>query len=66
MSFKFSILQPVIISVSKERATVVGRAEYANAEPSYFLRYCAADGRAVEAWWAESALGAAEPDASAP
>jgi hypothetical protein len=54
--FKFDIDDIVTITASGERAEVVGRAEYRNAENQYYLYYKAADGRAVEAWWAESRL----------
>ena len=36
------------------------RAEYSYCENSYLVRYEAADGRAVEQWWTESALKAAD------
>jgi hypothetical protein len=54
--FKFSLRQTLIISTSGETGEVLARAEYATGENSYYLRYKAADGRATEAWWAESAL----------
>lgn len=55
-SFEFEIGQPVVIVASGERAEVIGRAEYRDSNPSYYLRYKAADGRATEAWWNGSAL----------
>ena len=57
--FEFEIGQVVKIANSEEVGNVTGRAEYQKAENSYYLRYKAADGRAVEAWWPESALVAA-------
>ena len=54
--FKFNIDQQVVISISEESGTVIGRAEFSNSENSYQIRYKAADGRAVELWWLESAL----------
>ena len=54
--FKFNLKQLVKIEESGETGTIIGRAEYATSENSYCLRYKAADGRAVEAWWQESAL----------
>lgn len=54
--FKFDLKQVVKIEESGEVGTIHGRAEYAAAESNYLLRYKAADGRAVEAWWQESAL----------
>ena len=53
---KFQLKQQVAIAASGETGEVVGRAEYAGSEPTYLLRYKAADGRAVEQWWNESAL----------
>ncbi len=64
-AFLHAINAAVIITASGESATVIARAEYAAAENSYYLRYKAADGRAVEAWWAESALTAASTLAEA-
>lgn len=58
MKFKFELKQKVNVTVSGESGEVIGRAEYANAEPSYLIRYKAADGRAVESWWTEQALSA--------
>lgn len=54
--WKFSLDAEVTISCSGEMGTIIGRAEYTAAENYYFVRYRAADGRAVEAWWPESAL----------
>lgn len=57
---KFELGHPVTITCSGESGIVVGRAEYVSqSEPQYFVRYKAADGRAVEAWWTESALAPA-------
>lgn len=56
LQVKYELNQIVVLSQSKEQGVVVGRAEYAAAEPSYLIRYKAADGRQVEAWWGESAL----------
>lgn len=53
---KYALGQAVAITASGETGTVVGRSEYSNAEPSYLIRYRSGDGRAVEAWWTESAL----------
>ena len=54
--FKFALGQQVSIAASGESGDVIARAEYATSENSYLLRYRAGDGRAVEAWWSESAL----------
>lgn len=56
MSFKFNLNQTVEIAASGETGEMLARAEYATSENSYYLRYKAADGRATEAWWGESAL----------
>lgn len=53
---KFNLKQIVVITASGEQGEVIARAEYVVAEPSYLIRYKCADGRAVEAWWTESAL----------
>ena len=54
--FEFELNDEVIISVSGEEGEIIGRAEYLSSENTYLVRYQAADGRAVEAWWQESAL----------
>lgn len=56
--FKFELSQILKIVESGEAGVCIGRAEFSNDERSYKLRYCAGDGRAVEAWWGESALEA--------
>lgn len=56
---KYQIGQRISLTESDEEGYVVGRAEYENAEPSYYVRYRAADGRQSECWWSESALRAA-------
>lgn len=54
----FELNQRVSIAVSGEEGVVIARAEYVDANPSYLIRYRCADGRAVDAWWPESALAA--------
>lgn len=54
--WKFELKQSVSIAASGESGEVIGRSEYSYAERSYLVRYKAADGRAVESWWTESAL----------
>ncbi len=55
--FKHELNAAVSIAVSGEQGAVIGRAEYSSySEPQYLVRYKAADGRACEAWWTESAL----------
>ena len=55
-SWQFSLEQAVILKFSREVGVVIGRAEYMSMEDQYLLRYKAADGRQVEAWWGASAL----------
>jgi hypothetical protein len=52
---KFNLNDTVRISVSGEEGQVVARSESVGAT-LYLIRYKAADGRAVEMWWDESAL----------
>ena len=56
MVFKYELKQAVTIAASGEAGEVIARAEYITSESSYLVRYQAADGRATEAWWQESAL----------
>lgn len=55
-NFLYAMAERLTLRDSNERGVVIGRAEYATGEDQYLLRYRAADGRAVEAWWGESAL----------
>ena len=52
----YALGDSVKIKHSKESGTIIGRAEYPHSECTYLIRYQAADGRAVEAWWNESAI----------
>lgn len=54
--FKFQLNALVRIVASEECGQIIGRAEYLESADCYLVRYKAADGRAVEAWWNESAL----------
>lgn len=56
-SFAFKLGERVKLE-SGETGTITGRAHYLDANPSYYVRYVAGDGRMVEAWWNESALSA--------
>lgn len=56
MTFKFEIGQNITIEASGETGKIIGAALYLTGENSYLIRYKAADGRAVDAWWQESAL----------
>lgn len=60
MGFKFNLGEKVTVDVSGETGEVLGRAEYTTSANNYYVRYRAADGRAVEAWWQEDALKTAE------
>jgi len=53
---RFQLKDLVVITVSGESGEVIGRAEYVSCLPAYLVRYKSADGRAVEAWWTETAL----------
>ena len=54
--FKFELNQIAKIKVSGEEGTIIGRADYTDHAPQYQVQYKAADGRATETWWSESAL----------
>lgn len=54
--FEFEIGQGVQLAMSGEEGYVIGRAEYMESVPSYFVRYRAGDGRQVEAWWSGASL----------
>jgi hypothetical protein len=53
---QFELNNEVTITASGESGTIIGRAEYSASSPQYLVRYKAADGRAVEAWWNEDAI----------
>ena len=55
-TFTLALGQTAVIAASGEDGTVIARSEHVNSEPQYLLRYCAADGRATETWWGQSAL----------
>ena len=55
-SWEYNLGQAVILKFSREVGGVIGRAEYMNMEDQYLIRYKAADGRQVEAWWGASAI----------
>lgn len=60
MSYTHSFAHPlhttVTITASGETGTVIGVAAYTDSNDQYLIRYKAADGRAVEAWWAAKAI----------
>jgi len=49
-------LNPRVVLLSGEEGFVIGRAEYAEAMDSYFLRYVTAKGYLVESSWSENAI----------
>ena len=53
--FAFELGDQVELS-SGEKGVVVARAEYMESEPSYYIRYVAADGRLTECWWSGKAI----------
>lgn len=53
---KFDILDRVRIIASGEEGEVVARCEYLSSDPTYLVRYCNAQGQAVEVWWVEDSL----------
>ena len=55
-SFELNLDQQVAMRFSNEVGVVIGRAEYVTSENQYLVRYKAADGRQVEAWWGASAI----------
>lgn len=55
-SSSFDLGTTAVIQCSGEHGRVIGVALYEHSEPSVLLRYLAADGRAVESWWTQSAL----------
>lgn len=59
MGFKHELGQVVQVTVSGEEGHVKGRAEYANSCNQYLIHYCAADGRAVDAWFEEGEIAPA-------
>jgi len=60
--FKFQIGDTVVVEASGEAGKVIGQAHYELCEDSFYIRYKAAEGRAVERWWHESALAAGSGD----
>jgi hypothetical protein len=56
MPEEIAIGAAVVIVCSGETGNVIGRAEYAELGPQLLVRYKAADGRAVEKWWAVPAV----------
>ena len=57
--FKYENSDSVKITASEEAGIVIARADYEYCDNQYLIRYKAGDGRAVEQWWAETAIEAA-------
>lgn len=57
--FKYELGQSINIKASGEQGIIEGRAEYLEESNSYFIHYCAADGRAVSKWFNERQLSIA-------
>ena len=57
--FLFDLGQSLMIAVSGETGTVIGRCEYLQGQPNYLLRYKTGDGRATEVFWGQDALAPA-------
>jgi hypothetical protein len=57
-TFAFKLEDMVKLDQSNEVGVIVGRAHYVDSNPTYYIRYKAADGRLIESWWNESALSA--------
>ena len=55
-TFRFDLEETVSIECSGETGVVIGRAQYLGDDDQYYIRYKAADGRAVTQWWPEPAL----------
>lgn len=58
MTFQHELNAKVTLTTSDEEGVVIGRSDYLASESQYLVRYKAADGRATDAWWPESALTA--------
>jgi hypothetical protein len=56
--FTFELNTNVTIRISGETGQIEGRAEYSEGPDQYFVRYKAADGRAVDGWFLASQLKA--------
>jgi len=57
--YLYEMAQTVKLELSNERGMVIGRAQFIDKSNQYLVRYLAADGRQVEAWWDEAAIVAA-------
>jgi hypothetical protein len=55
-TFDFELGEKVKLALSGETGQIIGRAHYTNSDPSYLVRYVAADGRQIETWQVEDAI----------
>lgn len=55
-AFEFELAAMVKLVTSNEVGEVIGRAEYLESSPQYYIRYCNGAGVQTEAWWSQSAL----------
>ncbi|NTZ48384.1 hypothetical protein ACB496_12795 [Lelliottia nimipressuralis] len=61
MGFKHELGQAVQVTISGEKGSVKGRAEYASTSNQYLIHYLTADGRGVDGWFDEGELSSANP-----
>lgn len=54
--FAFSLNEQVKLVLSGEKGVVLGIAKYVETNPSFYVRFVAADGRQCEGWFSEQAL----------
>ena len=59
-SYVFDIGQQVAFSTSKNPGTVVGRAEYIDSAPSYYVRFIDGHGDQKKEWFSESDIAPAD------
>jgi hypothetical protein len=56
-NFKFELGSKVTIICSGESGEIIARSESLAVKNQYYVRYQAADGRGVQQWWDEAAIG---------
>ena len=54
--FDFDLGDDVKLSLSGESGIVIGRADFAESDSQYYVRYLSANGRQVEDWWNANAV----------
>ncbi len=60
--YAYDLGAKVKLAMSGEKGVVVGRAEYSENPPSYWVRYVAANGQQREGWFNAEALAADEAE----